>query len=81
MPRALLRALGYTADSWSILRDDLLRVASSAETVPTQHGPYGQKFELRATLTSPLGRTAPVVTVGIVRVGENFPRFATAFPA
>jgi NADPH-dependent 7-cyano-7-deazaguanine reductase QueF-like protein len=41
---------------------------------------YGNKYDLRATLNEPSGRSANVLTVGIVRHGEEFPRFITAFP-
>ena len=74
------RSIGYDADGWEVLSDDLLAIARSAEAAPAESSPFGQKFEVRATLTSPLGRTASVVTVWIVRATEDFPRFVTAFP-
>ncbi len=77
---AFFRALGYTADQWEVLRADLALVAQSADATPTELGPFGQKFEVRATLTSPLGRTAKITAVWIVRTGEDVPRFVTAFP-
>ena len=75
------RSIGYDADGWEVLRDDLLAIARSAQAAAAESSPFGQKFEVRATLTSPLGRTADVVTVWIVRASEDFPRFVTAFPA
>jgi len=41
---------------------------------------YGQKYEIRATLVGPANRSAGVVSVWIVRAGENVPRFVTAYP-
>jgi hypothetical protein len=35
---------------------------------------------IRDTLTGPAGRSAQVVTVWVVRVGEDFARFVTAYP-
>jgi hypothetical protein len=74
------RSLGYSADRWSLLRDDLLAVARSGTAVPGHATEFGQKYEIRATLTGPAGGTAAVTTVWIVRLGEDFPWFGTAFP-
>ena len=78
---AFFRAVGYTADQWEVLRIDLQAIAQSGDAVASEAGPFGQKFEVRATLTSPSGRTAQVTTVWIVRTGEDTPRLVTAFPA
>ncbi|MBI3201308.1 MAG: adhesin [Myxococcales bacterium] len=78
---AFFRALGYSADQWELLRADLQFIAQTGDATPTELGPFGQKFEVRATLSSPLGRTAKITAVWIVRTGEDFPRFVTAFPA
>jgi hypothetical protein len=41
---------------------------------------YGQKYAIRATLVGPSGSSADVTSVWIVRTGEDFPRFVTAYP-
>ena len=41
---------------------------------------YGQKYAIRATLAGPSGSWADVTSVWIVRTGEDFPRFMTAYP-
>jgi len=41
---------------------------------------YGQKYAIRATLVGPSGGSADVVSVWVVRTGEDFPRFLTAYP-
>jgi hypothetical protein len=48
----------------------------------TTDGPtaYGQKYAIGATLVGPSGRSAEVVSVWVVRTGEDFPRFVTAYP-
>ncbi len=77
----LFFALGYTADNWQVLRDDLLELARTNEATPGAESPHGEKFEVRATLTGPNGRAADIVTVWIVRSAEVFPRFVTAYPS
>jgi hypothetical protein len=41
---------------------------------------YGQKYAIGATLVGPSGSSAEVVSVWVVRTGEEFPRFLTAYP-
>jgi hypothetical protein len=72
--------LGYTSEGWQVLRDDLLRLALSAEAEPGQPGPYGQKFTVSGTLTGPNGGSATVVSVWLVSANEDAPRFITAYP-
>lgn len=38
------------------------------------------KYTIRATLVRPAGPSADLTSVWIVRVGEDFPRFVTAYP-
>jgi hypothetical protein len=73
-------ALGFSVEDWHVLRDALLELARSAEATPGQASPFGQKFEIRARLQGPSGRSAPVVTVWMVSNGRDFPHFITAFP-
>ena len=73
-------AAGYRQADWVRLQQDLQRVAQSADAVSTGTTAYGQSFELPAILQSPTGTPLPVVTVWIVRAGEDFPRLVTAYP-
>lgn len=73
-------SLGYSAEEWSRLEADsraqhLPREATSADATR-----YGQQDEIRASLVGPANRSAGVVSVWIVRTGENVPRFVTAYP-
>src|SRR5437762_14090911 len=43
------------------------------------HTAYGQKYSIRAPLVGPSGRSANVVSVWLVRTGEERPRFVTAY--
>jgi hypothetical protein len=74
------RALGFSASSWSDLRDAihaLAQTGAAAELPPTA---FGRRFEVRGTLVGPSGRSARIVTAWIVRSDEDLPRFVTAYP-
>ena len=73
-------ALGYSAEDWSRLEADLRSQHLSRDATLGERTPYGQKYEIHATLVGPLGRSADVVSAWIVRSGEDFPRFVTAYP-
>ena len=77
---ALFVALGYSADQWELLRNDILTLARTGIASPGQPSPYGRKFELDGILTGLSGRSAAVGTVWIFRPQEQFPRFVTALP-
>ena len=64
------QALGYSSENWRELEAHLR----------SQHLSYGQKYSIRAPLVGPSGRSANVVSVWIVRTGEERPRFVTAYP-
>ena len=40
----------------------------------------GQRYAIHATLVGPSGSAASVTSIWIVRTGEDFPRFMTAYP-
>ncbi len=74
------RSLGYTQDDWKRLRDDLLATSAQGLAVVCAPDAHGQKFEVRATLTGPSGRTRQITAVWMVRHDEDHPRFITAYP-
>jgi hypothetical protein len=76
----VFNALGYRHDAWSQLALDLGALASSGMAATGGQTPHGQKYEVSGKLQGPNGRTARFKTVWIVRTGEGFPRFVTAFP-
>jgi len=73
-------SLGYTQENWERLRDDLLAIARSGTASAIPPGEFGQKFEVSGILVGPSGRSGEFSTVWLVRTGEDFPRFVTAFP-
>lgn len=77
---AFFVGLGYDASNWQRLETDLLRIARSGDAIAGSPSPYGQKYEVRGTLTGPSGRSAELATVWIVLTGTEAPQFVTAFP-
>jgi hypothetical protein len=73
-------ALGYSREGWTELQRDLARTGLSEEASLGESNQYGQKYKVAATIRGPSGREAEVITVWIVRRGEDFPRFVTAHP-
>jgi hypothetical protein len=73
-------SLGYAADQWERLQDDILAIARSGtlfgETVDT----YGRKFEVDGILTAPSGRSATVRTVWNHPCGRGLSTFGDRFP-
>ena len=77
---AVFFALGYAADDWQVLQNDILSLARTGEGRPGQASQYGQKFEVSGILRGPSGRQATFTTVWLVQAGSGVPRFITAFP-
>ena len=77
---AFFAALGYSDENWPELQRDLLRIAAGGDAVHGKLSRFGNKYEIAAILQGPSGRSAAVVTVWIVRHGEEIPRLVTAMP-
>src|SRR5690606_24964500 len=76
---AYFRSLGYSKETWQYLEADIRRLATFDAT-RIEVSDYGEKFTVRGTLVAPNGKSASTITVWIVRSGEDFPRFVTAYP-
>ena len=72
--------LGYTQENWAKLHEDLLQIGQHGAAVQGKFSRFGNKFEVPAILTGPTGRSAAVLTVWIVRHGEDTPRLVTVTP-
>lgn len=77
---AFFLALGYASEDWRQLEADIRGQHLTHDATREELTRYGQKYVIRATLVGPLGRSAEVVSVWVVRTGEEFPRFLTAYP-
>lgn len=71
---------GYRRTEPAVLQNDLLELARRGEAETQPIGAFGQKFIVRGILQGPNGRLLAVVTVWIVRPGEQAPSFVTAYP-
>ena len=76
----VFQALGYKAEEWEKLRDDLLALARTTEAVSGQASTFGRKYEVSGTLRGPNGREARITSVWLAPSGDEAPRFITAFP-
>ena len=72
--------LGYTQENWEQLKDDLLALAQTGDTIPAEPSMYGQKYELSAKLTGPNGKIGHFKTIWLVESEASAPRFLTAYP-
>jgi len=72
-------SLGYSTENWEQMEADIRDLIAAAEARPREKTEYGQKYEVRGSMTGPNGRSAEVVTVWIVLTGEDVPRFITAY--
>jgi hypothetical protein len=77
---AFFLALGYSPENWRQLEQDLRSQHLSQGATTEEQTPYGHKCAICATLVGPSGGSAEVVSVWVVRTGEQFPRFVTAYP-
>lgn len=77
---AFFRALGYSSTDWRQLEADLRNQHLPREADADEPTPYGRKYVIRATLVGPSAASAALVSVWVVRVGEDFARFVTAYP-
>ena len=77
---AFFRSLGYDAVVWQKLEHDLRSQHLELEAAPIQGSSFGQKYEIRGPLVGPAGRCEVLVSVWIIRDGEEIPRLVTAYP-
>jgi hypothetical protein len=77
---AFFHALGYSSENWRQLDADLRSQHLSRDVTIESQTPHGQKYSIRAPLVGPSGSSADMVSVWVVRTGEEAPRFVTAYP-
>jgi len=77
---AFFLTLGYSSANWRRLEADLRSQHLSRQATLEAPAIYGQKYTIRARLEGPSGVSADTVSVWVVRTGETFPRFVTAYP-
>ena len=73
-------SLGYSQEDWKKLEADLRsqHLTQPATLVATIR--HGRKYAIRAILNGPSGQASEIVSVWIIRAGDDVPQFVTAYP-
>ena len=77
---SFFRRLGYTEEQWAKLEKDLRTQHLVLEAKEQDQTRYGRKFMIRGRFTGPTTETVMLISVWVIRRGEDFPRFVTAYP-
>jgi hypothetical protein len=77
---ALLLSFGYTSDNWTRLADDLRIYHLTGDVTVVRETPYGTRYEIRAPLITPIGRSLTVYSIWQIDTGTDYPRLITLFP-
>lgn len=76
------RQYGFDDSHADLLRDELLGLAGRADVGSTEDTPYGTKYVIDGSVTTPRGEEISVRTVWMIEDdGPDAPRFVTAYPA
>lgn len=70
--------LGIDLSNWKELKSELLRAAREEDATLGRLSPFGQKYEVRFSMTGPRGRYT-VLSVWMLAAGESTPRLVTAY--
>jgi hypothetical protein len=78
---AYFMSLGYRAEEWPRLRDDLAHIAQNGEVIDVGATAYGLKMVVDGVVESPCGRIVALRTVWISDEFDGVPRLVTAYPS
>jgi hypothetical protein len=73
-------SLGFESTNWRLLADALRRHGQRHAVAKRVVSPHGVKYVVDGVLETPGNRDVIVRTVWIVDLGEEVPRFVTAYP-
>ena len=76
----LLLSLGYEAECWQQLADDLRREHLTADVIEQRDTIWGRRYEIVAPLTGPFGDTVLFRTIWQIDLGTQHPRLITMYP-
>jgi hypothetical protein len=77
---AFFSSLGYRQEDWEQLEADLRRQHLTQDAVLGRETSYGRKYEIHGRMRGPAGKIGEVISVWIILVDEDVPRFVTAYP-
>lgn len=75
-----LARAGYTQANWQQLERDLREQILPLDAVPFEQTRYGEKYEIRGTLTGSNGITLKIVTIWMIEIPSQQAKFITLFP-
>ena len=75
----LLLSFGYTVENWKRLVNDVRTYHLTADVAVVRSTPYGTRYEIRAPLITPSGRSL-IVRIWQIDLGTNVPRLITLYP-
>jgi hypothetical protein len=76
--RVFQAACGFSAQNAELMRDQLLTAVIEGDAAPVGPSMHGQRYVIEYQLTGPVGQ-ALVRTARIIRLGEDIPRFVSAY--
>ena len=74
-------AFGFDAANVADLERQLITIAQTQDLYKVISSFYGEKYVIQGILQALDGRQAIIETVWIIELGEDRPRFVTAYPA
>ena len=77
---ALLKSFGYAIEDWKRLADDLRLYHLTVDVTLVRETPYGRRYEVKAPLITPSGRSLIVRSIWQIDIGADQPRLITLFP-
>jgi len=80
-PKAImLLGMGYLADDWLLLADDLRDQHLTQKVARIEQNSYGTQFVIVAELQGPIGDPVMFRSVWQIDIGTAVPRFITMYP-
>jgi hypothetical protein len=76
--RVFEAACGFTLEHADSFREQLLNIAQTDDAIATRVDAHGRRFMIECQMSGP-GGEAIVRTAWIIRSGEDFPRFVSAY--
>jgi hypothetical protein len=76
----LLNSLGYEAEQWKQLAEDLCQQHLMADVVEQRDTEWGWRYDIVAPLTGPSGDTVMFRSVWQIDLGSDCPRLITMYP-
>ena len=76
----LLAEFGYNQDNWRQLDADIRQYHLNADIEAERRTSYGLRYEIRAPLQTPDGRTPTLRTIWQIDAGADVPRLITLVP-